>query len=265
MDLAERVGWPRETTKWDVLFELGEGFGVERGDGSGPLDAMVALPCHDGVTFVAMMVVDPECQGQGLGRRLLERALDHVEGPAMLYATKAGEPMYRRLGFEEVGRVTKHIGALTPAPGVANPSGARVRRLNDDVLDGDLIAADAHAFGFARTRMMRALLDRARAVVVDDDGGFALLWNNGFLEVVGPVVARNDASAIALVDAAFAQVPVGSPRVRIDVAATSPALAEHVVARGLGRLDDAPLLSWPAPLHRGERARYHAIALQAFG
>lgn len=264
MDLAERVGWPRETTKWDIFFELGGGFGVERGDGTSALSAMVALPRHEGVTFVAMMVVDPDEQGQGLGRRLLERALDHVDGPAMLYATKAGEPVYRRLGFEEVARVTKHIGALTSAPR-ARPAGIRVRGDHDPIALGDLVAADAGAFGAPRPAMMRALLSRARAVVVDGDGGSAVLWNNGFLDVVGPVVARDEARAIELVDAALGEVSPDAPRVRIDVSADSASLARHVEARGLARLDDAPLMTWPAPLHRGDRARYHAIALQGLG
>lgn len=263
MDLAERVGWPRETAKWDVFFELGRGFGVAA-DSASALDAMVMLPAHDGATFVAMMVVDPRAQGRGLGRALLEHALAVAGVPAMLYATRAGAPLYTKIGFHEVARVGKHIGPVT-APGARRPSaGTRVWEEGDRVGVADLVAADARAFGVPRPRMLQALITRAKQIVVDDREGFALLWSNGHLDVVGPVVAQDESAAIGLVDAALDHVPAGA-LARVDVASTSAALAAHVAARGVGYREDAPLMTWPTPHRPGDPGRYHAIALQGLG
>jgi|JI10StandDraft_1071094.scaffolds.fasta_scaffold271233_2 GNAT superfamily N-acetyltransferase len=261
MDLAERVGWPRETAKWDVFFELGRGFGVRRGDA---LDAMVMLPSHEGATFVAMMVVDPRAQGRGLGRALLEHALAQANAPAMLYATRAGAPLYTKVGFHEVARVEKHIG--TPAVPTEHPRGASARHwvADDSVRIADLVTSDARACGLRRPRMIAALVARSKRIVVDDQGGFALLWSNGHLDVVGPVVAEDETLAIDLVDAALEHVDPGV-LARVDVVSTSTRLAAYVAARGLQRLEDAPLMTWPNALHPWERDRYHAIALQGLG
>lgn len=113
MDLAERVGWPREPAKWSMLFALGPGYGTDAEDEG--LSAMVMMPKLGGLTFVAMMVVAPEVRGRGLGRRLLEHALASARAPVGLYATEMGRPLYERLGFVEVDRVSKHMGPLDRA------------------------------------------------------------------------------------------------------------------------------------------------------
>ena len=71
-----------------------------------------------------------------------------------------------------------------------------------------------------------------------------------------------DQAAIALCDAALAD---RQARVRIDVARGSPRLQAHVQRLGLADLGYGPLMTWPDARLPGERARYHALALQAFG
>jgi GNAT superfamily N-acetyltransferase len=62
-----------------------------------------------GVAFVSDVVVDPEHQRRGIGRRLLERALAELTGesprPVELSAIRYGAPyrLYLSLGFREVG------------------------------------------------------------------------------------------------------------------------------------------------------------------
>ena len=57
-----------------------------------------------GVYYVATL---PRHRGQGLARALMDAVLAaHGDRTATLTATAAGEPLYRGLGFEEVGRAT---------------------------------------------------------------------------------------------------------------------------------------------------------------
>ena len=57
-----------------------------------------------GVYYVATL---PHHRGQGLARALMDAVLAaHRDRTATLTATAAGEPLYRALGFEEVGRST---------------------------------------------------------------------------------------------------------------------------------------------------------------
>jgi hypothetical protein len=254
MDLAERAGWPREPDKWDMLSALGRGYGSV-GDG-GALSAMVVMTALEGPTFVAMMVVDPLLQRQGLGRSLLEYAMAESTPPFMLYATPLGRPLYERLGFKEVDAVQKLIGIPR-----ATAASSAVRLFTD----GDrmmILAEDERACGVRRAGLLEELLSRAQRTVVDENGGFAIRWFNGDLVVVGPVVAHSEDAAIALVDAALEGCSV---RARVDVRLPSSKLISHVRSLGLDDVGTAPLMTWPDVFLPGNRVRYHAIALQAFG
>jgi GNAT superfamily N-acetyltransferase len=243
MDLAERVGWPRETAKWRLLLELGTGYCTRA---ENKLTSMVVITAHDEGSFVAMMVVDPAHGGRGLGRELLEHALSAAPKPVMLYATERGRPLYAKLGFVAVDEVISLVGTLPD----------RHPRRDSDL---DLVAADARAFGIRRPRLIEALRQIADAVATRDDG-FAIRFHNGAIHVVGPVVAASQEAAIALIE------EVGtSGMCRIDVPLSSHRVVEHLRERGFIQRTRAPLMTWPTADLRGERDRYHAIALQAWG
>src|SRR5687768_16246961 len=147
MDLAERVGWPREPQKWDLLLALGRGYCIRNDNGA--LDAMVVMPAHEGATFVAMMVVDPAAQSHGLGRRLLSHAMRTEHAPFMLYATERGRRLYEGLGFREVDRARKYIGTPRGMENVAHVRAAEAAE-HESMID-----SDARAFGARRPRLMR--------------------------------------------------------------------------------------------------------------
>jgi hypothetical protein len=254
MDLAERVGWPREPEKWQLLFSSGRGYGCAGGDGR--LSAMVVMPALGGASFVAMMVVDPRLRGRGVGFALLQRAMAESTPPLMLYATPLGRALYERLGFREVDGVNKLIG--TPRATTASSA----LRLASQADHPAIVDQDARAIGVSRPRLIEDLLSRAQRTVVDRRSGFAIRWFNGDLDIVGPVVAEHEDAAIALVDGALEGC---SSRARVDVAIGSPRLAAYVRSLGFEDFGTAPLMTWPSAYLPGDRARYHAIALQALG
>lgn len=60
------------------------------------------------------MAVHPDYQGQGIARRLLERALqgaDQAGQDVYLEGTEAGERLYRRCGFEDIRDIAVFDGA----------------------------------------------------------------------------------------------------------------------------------------------------------
>lgn len=64
---------------------------------------------HGYMAYIADVMVMPECQGQGIGRAMIERILAFLRAQikegwrmmAVLVATEGREPFYRKLGFRE--------------------------------------------------------------------------------------------------------------------------------------------------------------------
>lgn len=230
-----------------MLLELGRGYATRDGDA---LTSMVVITPHDVGSFVAMMVVAPELHGRGVGRKLLEHALVEAPRPVMLYATSAGRKLYEKLGFVAVDGVHKLAGVATgrgELPPIVDREG--------------FVAADARAVGVGRRRLLERLLAVADRTVTNGRGGYAVRFHNGAMNVIGPVIAETEDDAMELVDAVLAGA-VGMSR--IDVAVSSPRLVAHVRSLGLDENDIAPLMVLGGAI-AGERARYHAIVLQAFG
>src|SRR5438445_5117811 len=66
---------------------------------------------YGGFGWIAMMLVDPAYRGRGVGRRLLEAAMDAVPSniPIRLDATPMGRRLYQRYGFEEEAMLSRYV------------------------------------------------------------------------------------------------------------------------------------------------------------
>ena len=121
--LVAAVGWPHRRADIAALIELGHGRLARAGDGR-TLGVGLWWPFGDTAARLGLVVVSPDSQGLGIGRRLAERLLaDAAPRSVMLLATRAGRPLYERLGFVEVGAVCQHQGEYSagrhPDPGSA--------------------------------------------------------------------------------------------------------------------------------------------------
>lgn len=76
----------------------------------GNVAGFCAMLLRSDVAVIDLIAVDPDRQGQGLGRALVAAALDHYRDrvAAMQVGTQAGNPsslnFYRSMGFEEIRR-----------------------------------------------------------------------------------------------------------------------------------------------------------------
>ena len=81
------------------------------------------------VAWIAMMLVDEAFRGRGIGRALMDRALEHVDSRGIptvrLDATPLGQPLYEKLGFAPQFEVARFGGSPLPresATAEAGPS-----------------------------------------------------------------------------------------------------------------------------------------------
>jgi GNAT superfamily N-acetyltransferase len=261
--LTAGFGWPHRRQDWAMMLSLGEGVAVANGERL----AGTAMCWRFGPDWATMGLigVDAALQGQGIGRRMMDALMEGLAGRSIaLNATRAGLPLYAGLGFEPTGTTLQHQGAVTQPALLPLDEGTRLRPAGLADLPA-LAALDRAAGGANRTLLLAALLALPGGVVLDGPAGplgFALTRGFGRGQLIGPVVAADEAGARAMIAHLLGQ-RVGQ-FVRVDVPKES-GLAAWLPELGL---EDAGTVirmvrGREAPPPR--QARVFALASQAWG
>lgn len=199
-DLSSEQKWPHRVEDWEMLLSLGFGYVAER-DGEVIGTAMAWLYGTTAATL-GMVIVSPRAQGMGIGRRLMAAVLNDLgDRTILLNATDDGAPLYRKLGFENIGPVFQHQGAAFAVPMAELIPDERVRPLGTKDM-ATLRDLARRASGMDRDALLDALVPGAQGVVLtrsNEPVGFALFRRFGRGYVVGPTVAPDTGGAKALI------------------------------------------------------------------
>lgn len=264
--LSRQAGWPHRREDWALVLALSNGV-VALDDGR-VVGTALTTPFGDDTATINMVIVDESMRGRGLGRKLMQAALDAAgERTCLLVATQDGLPLYEKLGFVAFGEIVQHQGTAAKVDTPENVSWAT------DADRERCFALDRLATGQDRSALMGLLDECARFAVIragDRVEAFAAIRPFGRGLVIGPVVARNDADAKALIDFLLSHHVGEFARVDTDVARGLPQWLE---ARGLQHVGGGiPMRR--APMHRaagapdengGAEYRTYALVNQAFG
>ncbi|MCX4699449.1 GNAT family N-acetyltransferase [Streptomyces sp. NBC_01373] len=202
-DLSEDRGWPREEHKWGFLLTAGKGYGIDDPDG-GLVSACVVTEYgpqdQPDLGAIGMVLVAGRHARQGIGRRLMRHVVSAMgTTPLTLHATPYGRPLYEELGFKVTGRAEMLCGHFTPG---GPPPEVATRAVTAEDLTG-ILRLDGEVFGADRTHIITrlpAFADQLR--VAEENGriiGYAAAWPNMDTHVVGPLIARDTATAKALI------------------------------------------------------------------
>jgi hypothetical protein len=207
-----------------------------------------------------MMLVDPAHGGRGLGRALMGHALA-VAGDATvaLFATSAGRPLYERVGFVTLAENRSFRGRYGgEASGLTEPA--------TDTDRPEILDLDRAVTGCDRGRMLEAYTSMAEQLRVRrDEGaitGYAGMWRRGDVAVIGPVIAENSDTAIAL-GADLAASAGGD--VRIEVGDGRAELAAWAAATGLAHASTTSVMTLGGRALPGDRSRWFMPVTLATG
>lgn len=224
--LSARIGWNQVSADWRHFLRDGA---VQVIDDDDPhcLDATAAvLPFGPGLAWISMVLVRPDRRRAGLATALMRWAIDRLEGtPGIaLDATPAGREVYRQLGFRDVlGFARWSLPHALPAPEGVQPRAAK----GDDW--PAILALDHAAFGAPRATLLQGLAARAPAAAFVAPGGFVLARDGLRAPQIGPVVAQDAPTAMALI--AAARHALGRPAM-LDLADAATPVASWLGAHG---------------------------------
>jgi GNAT superfamily N-acetyltransferase len=239
LTLSATAGWNQRLDDWRMLLRL-----APTGAFAAVSDARIvgtAIGIDYGpFAWIAMMLVNPAYRGRGVGRRLLEVAIDAVPSklPIRLDATPLGRPLYQRYGFEDEAMLSRHV-ADGSTRGVASAS-ATVESSRDvrPLTASDLkivVERDTDTFGGLRGAVLEwAFHDAANYahVVRSRDGltHYCLGRPGRLFDQIGPVVAGHEDIALALLSAAL--VAAGDRPVAVDAFDSRTAFTAGLRSRG---------------------------------
>lgn len=199
-ELSFEQQWPHREDDWALFLSLGEGIVAEE---DGRIVGTI-MGWRFGETFatLGMVIVTSAMQGCGVGRRLMDAMLERLKGcTVMLNATTEGLPLYRKLGFVELGTVCQHQALAPVVPLAELRPGERVRPVG--AADGEALdALYAGAAGMDRHALLEALMAEGQTVVLSQEheqAGFAVMRRFGRGWAIAPVVAPDLIGAKALI------------------------------------------------------------------
>lgn len=258
--LSLAQSWPHRVEDWGFLLALGRGFAILSG---GHLVGTALLtPYGADAATVSMIIVAKEARGRGIGRRLMEHLLAEAGlREIRLIATEAGRPLYESLGFARTGMVLQCQGVAT---GAALPEGVLPATADDMA---QLAALDRAAYGMERGDLLSRLMHADEPVLVLRDAGgvrgFAACRNFGRGALLGPLIARDDAAAAALMRAAIGRYD--GRFLRADLTEAGARHLAQVTAAGLVQVDTCLAMTRPggSPLAKTVGTEAYTLASQA--
>lgn len=201
MRLKEMAGWNQTPADWEqFLGASSAGCFVAEVNGQA-VGTAATIIYEDRFAWIGMVLVDPEFRGRGIGTRLLERAIEFLDGagiPTMkLDATPQGKPIYEKLGFVTEFEIERWV-LERPVRGEQPQPSARAPL-------EEILAWDREVFGADRSELLRSLDREAPdfTMAAEREGeliAYALGRRGSRVDHLGPWVARDEAAARELLD-----------------------------------------------------------------
>ncbi|MDP3342316.1 GNAT family N-acetyltransferase [Frigidibacter sp.] len=222
--LSAAVGWNQVAADWAFFLDHGQVRVLEDGADDALAASAALLPYGPGLAWISMVLVRPDQRRRGLASALLRWAMDARPGLTVaLDATPAGREVYGPLGFTDVFGFARW---LLPA---ALPTGAIPVRPMQAADWPEVLAQDLAAFGAPRAPLLHGFAQRLPRAALVAPGGFVLARDGLRTPQIGPLVARDAATALALL--ATAQAALGGPVV-LDVPDAAEEFCAGLAAAG---------------------------------
>lgn len=212
--LSQLAGWNQTRVDWEAFLSLRPNgcFAAEH-DGK-VVGTVTTIDYAARLSWIGMLLVDPDARRQGTGTRLLQEAMHSLETceTVKLDATATGRKVYLKLGFQDEYEIARmvcrdHTAAAADTQSRTEPGWSP---LQPHELQS-VTAYDAPIFGQARANVLRTWYRKRPdyAFVARLEGklaGYCLGRTGRNFEQIGPITADDLPTAEALLHAALHHV-----------------------------------------------------------
>ena len=201
MRLKDLAGWNQTPADWRCFLE-GSPSGCFAAEVEGRVVGTAATIVYEQrFAWIGMVLVDPEFRGRGIGTRLLQETIEHLDAIGIrtmkLDATPAGRPIYEKLGFNDEYEIERWL-LKRPLPQAA--SAPVLNAFSDAVLQ-----LDREIFGADRGGLLRSLASENPdfSMIAEHDGevaGYTFGRRGTLADHLGPWMARDEETAAELLE-----------------------------------------------------------------
>ncbi len=266
--LSLKAGWNQTPNDWHrLLAHEPEGCFLAEWNGI-PVGTATTTRYGTEVAWIGMMLVDSEFRRHGIGKALMTRCLDYLQGCQVqsikLDATPLGKTLYDRLGFVSEWTLCRWEHSRFNSATVMPFDSVRAWKPADET---KLRVFDHAAFGCDRFKMLGALVQTGQPTLVRTVDqrltGFGCLRRGERATYLGPVVADSTEAARELIETLLVSPP--SPAIFWDIPDQN--LAAIQLAKELGFRQQRQLIRMylganPSP---GQPLHQFAIAAPEIG
>ena len=222
MFLKESAGWNQLLEDWHTFLKLNpEGCFVavqkELVVGTG-----TCLNFDSRIGWIAMILVDPEYRRKGIGKKLMDRSMEHLANceSIKLDATSQGRQLYIELGFHDEFEINRYL--LNMPQKVKFETDKNLSPIDSTDLP-QIKKLDKEAFGAERKGLVEDFYNRGREfgfkyVFQGEIKGFILGRRGSQNAQLGPIVAKSQEIAGQLVRMCLNNI--GEKQVVLDVPAS---------------------------------------------
>ena len=214
--IRDLAGWNQRLQDWKRLLRHDpHGCFVAEWNGR-PAGTATTTSYSKELAWIGMVLVDSDMRRRGIGKALLMQCIEHLRQSGVncikLDATPLGKQVYDPLGFVSEWSLsrwqTTELSVCPERIETASDPGSRPLDSRDIGCVADL---DAAAFGVARNRMLSILATQSATRVRRDAAGrivgYGMLRPGARAYYLGPIVAEDESSGIALADTLLGSIP----------------------------------------------------------
>jgi ribosomal protein S18 acetylase RimI-like enzyme len=216
---------------------------------------------YDGLAFLGAVIVSPDLRGKGVGRAMMDAALDHLRAKGVrtvrLNAYLNAIPFYEKLGFRREYEVIRWHGESF----AGRMQGVRPARFDD--LES-LARFDERYFGANRRDLLERLADEFPSTFLMSEHrgivrGFIVGNSSGDSCEIGPWVVRPESGTVATDLFGALVVAAGASQVAFSGPSRNEALLKFARGLGLSEAFRALRMTWGADEFAGEPAGVWAL------